>query len=83
MITTILNGLIWYTHNGDEVAWNGKKYISLLFEGEFDSLEEIDEFCEDYIMEQYLDSKPNMVTITRDMAIDAGDRSLEGQTWKW
>jgi len=27
--------------------------------------------------------KENYVIITRDMAIDAGDRSLEGQSWKW
>lgn len=48
MITMILNNLIWFTYKGDEVAWTGKKYISLLCEGEFDSLDELDQFWKDY-----------------------------------
>lgn len=48
MITCILNNIIWYEYKGDEVGWNGKKYISLLCEGEFSSLEELDLFWEGY-----------------------------------
>ena len=48
MITMILNGVIWYTYKGDEICWNGKKYISLICEGEFDSLEEMDQFWNEY-----------------------------------
>lgn len=48
MITLILNEMIWFEHKGDEVAWNGKKYLSLGFEGCFDTLEQLDKFWEDY-----------------------------------
>lgn len=48
MITQITNDLIWYEYNGDEIAWNGSQYISLLTCGEFDTLEQMDEFWEDY-----------------------------------
>jgi hypothetical protein len=48
MITSIANDVIWYTYKGDEVCWNGKQYISLLSEGGFNSLDEIDKFWEDF-----------------------------------
>lgn len=79
MITYIGCGVIWFEYKGDEICWDGKKYISLLSERTFSSLEEMDEFWEDY-------AKANQrqeVTITREMALDAGDPSLEGQTWQW
>ena len=79
MITQICNGNIWYEYKGDEICWNGKKYISLLCEGEFDSLEEMDQFWEDYANSM----RRQDVIITRDMAMDAGDPSLEGQIWQW
>lgn len=48
MITQILEPVIWFDYKGDEICWNGNKFISLLCEGEFDSLEEMDKFWEDY-----------------------------------
>lgn len=48
MITKIGNGLIWYTYKGDEIAWNGEVYLSLLSEGSFSSIREMDEFWESY-----------------------------------
>lgn len=50
MITNIdtKNGLIWYEYKSDEIAWDGKKYLSLLCDGAFDTLEEVDEFWEEY-----------------------------------
>jgi hypothetical protein len=48
MITSILNNMIWFEYKGDEVAWNGEKYLSLGFEGYFDTLEQLDKFWEDY-----------------------------------
>lgn len=51
MITLILPPVIWYEYKGDEVCWDGKQYISLLFEGGFDSLEELDEFWEKFARE--------------------------------
>jgi hypothetical protein len=80
MITQILNGVIWYSYKGDEIAWNGYRYISLLCEGEFDTLNDLDLFWEDYAKAAYTRQE---VTITRDMAMDAGDLSLEGQTCQW
>lgn len=62
MITCILAPVIWYDYKGDEVCWNGKEYVSLLSEGGFDSLEELDEFWEDYFEEQknyYMSLMPN------------------------
>lgn len=29
------------------------------------------------------ENEPEYVTVTRDMALDAGDPSLEGAQWKW
>jgi hypothetical protein len=46
MITLILPPVIWYEYKGDEICWNGKKYISLCCEGEFSTLEEMDDFWE-------------------------------------
>lgn len=40
--------MIWYSYNGDEICWNGAQYISLLCEGGFNTLEEMDRFWEDY-----------------------------------
>lgn len=48
MIIDINNEVIWFSYKGDEICWNGKKYVSLLCEGEFDSLEEMDGFWVDY-----------------------------------
>ena len=48
MITNIGKNVIWSEYKGDEIAWNGEKYISLLSEGSFDTLEDIDKFWEDY-----------------------------------
>lgn len=48
MITLIHNDLIWYTYKGDEIAWNGKQYLSLGAEDAFDTLEEIDKFWDEY-----------------------------------
>lgn len=48
MITQICDSVIWYTYKGDEIAWDGKQYISLLSEGCFDTLEDLDKFWEDF-----------------------------------
>ena len=47
-ITHIKQPLIWYAYKGDEITWDGKRYLSLLSEGYFSSLEEMDEFWDDY-----------------------------------
>lgn len=41
--------------------------------------------CEDcfYEEQQEADNRRQMVQVTRDMAIDAGDRSLEGEWIEW
>ena len=39
--------------------------------------------CIIYIQEAECESQRQMVQVTRDMAIDAGDRSLEGQWVEW
>lgn len=40
--------------------------------------------CEEcLIYEQNLDKDDEYVTVTREMARDAGDLRLEGQLWKW
>ena len=75
MITRIYNGLVWFEYKGDEITWNGKKYLSLSCCGEFDSLEDMDAFWEDYSNSM---RERNMMQVTRDMAMDAGDLSLEG-----
>jgi hypothetical protein len=79
MITKIYNNLIWFEYKDDEVAWDGKKYLSICSCGEFDSLEDLDLFWEDYGNEM----RRQNIVITKDMAMDAGDLSLEGQTWQW
>jgi len=43
-----LNGLIWYEYKGDEIAWNGKQYLSIGADGAFDTLEQMDKFWDDY-----------------------------------
>jgi hypothetical protein len=48
MITEIFPPVIWWEHNGDEVCWNGKYYVSLMFNGYFDTLEELDIFWKEY-----------------------------------
>lgn len=53
MITDICNNLIWYQYKGDEVAWDGEHYISLLSGGSFTSLEELDDFWNSYDAAQY------------------------------
>lgn len=51
MITKIAPPVIWFEYEGDEVGWNGKQYISLMCLGSFNSLEELDEFWEDFARE--------------------------------
>lgn len=48
MITEIVNNLIWFMYNGDEICWDGSGYLSILSGGKFSSLEELDGFWEDY-----------------------------------
>ena len=48
MITFIGSNVIWYSYKGDEICWNGKQYISLLSEGCFDTLGDLDEFWSSY-----------------------------------
>ena len=78
-ITQIIKPVIWYEYKGDEICWNGKKFVSLLCEGEFDSLNDMDVFWEEY--DRYFQRQE--VIVTKDMAMDAGDLSLEGQIWQW
>jgi hypothetical protein len=81
MITKIYNNLIWFEYKGDEIAWDGNNYISLGCEGSFPSLEEMDSFWEEYSKE--FRRREEEVVITREMAMDAQDLSLEGQIWYW
>lgn len=76
MITLIQEPVIWFSYNGDEVCWNGTDYISLLSGGAFSSLDDVDEFWKDYERDF---NRTSMNQVTREMAIDAGDPSLEGQ----
>lgn len=48
MITFIGENVVWYDYKGDEIAWNGNQYVSLLTEGYFDTLESMDKFWEEY-----------------------------------
>jgi hypothetical protein len=48
MITVVSRNLIWYEYKGDEIAWDGTGFISLLSEGIFDTLESMDEFWKSY-----------------------------------
>ena len=48
MITRIDNGLIWYDYKGDEIAWTGSVYYSLLACGSFMTLQEMDDFWKSY-----------------------------------
>lgn len=48
MITLIYNDVIWFEYKGDEVAWNGKQYISICTCGGYDTLEDLDKFWDDY-----------------------------------
>jgi hypothetical protein len=50
MITEIGNNVIWYEYKGDEIAWNGEKYLSMGCCGSFDTLEDMDNFWEDYAL---------------------------------
>jgi len=54
MITMIKNNLIWYEYKGDEIAWNGKQYLSLLVGAGFDTLKEMDLFWEEFETHQSL-----------------------------
>jgi hypothetical protein len=47
-ITEIIGGCIWYVYKGDEITWTGTEYLSLLCEGYFKTLEEMDVFWADY-----------------------------------
>jgi len=51
MITDIGKDIIWFEYKGDELAWNGKVYLSLVSLGEFKTLEEVDLFWEGYFKE--------------------------------
>lgn len=43
-----------------------------------------DEFCDcPCHAEEELQEEEEYITVTHEMAIDAGDPSLEGQKWKW
>lgn len=50
MITNIVPdmGLIFYEYKGDEIAWNGEAYYSILTCSFFASLDEMDNFWDDY-----------------------------------
>jgi len=48
MITEIGNSVIWYRHNGREIAWNGKGYSSMDIPGNFDTLKDLDDAWEEY-----------------------------------
>lgn len=47
MITQIFDNLIWYEYKGDEIAWTGSVYYSLMTCGSFMTLKEMDDFWED------------------------------------
>ena len=51
VITSIGSNVIWFAYKGDEICWNGNKYISLLSEGEFDTLDEMDLFWRGFFAE--------------------------------
>ena len=44
MITMIFDNKIWYEYKGDEIAWTGSVYYSLLSGGSFMTLKEMDDF---------------------------------------
>ena len=46
------------------------------------ALQEKKEYEENYYREQ-MENEHRLVTITREMALDAGDPSMEGQQWYW
>ena len=48
MITMIFNDMIWYKYKGDEIAWTGSVYYSLLSGGSFMTLQEMDEFWKEF-----------------------------------
>jgi len=48
MITQIFDGLIWYDYKGDEIAWTGSVYYSLLTNGSFMTIQEMDEFWKQF-----------------------------------
>jgi hypothetical protein len=40
--------------------------------------------CEECIIySQFINDEDEYIIVTEEMAIDAGDRRLEGQLWKW
>lgn len=42
------NGVIWYAYKGDEIAWNGTCYLSKCSLGTFKTLDDMDNFWENY-----------------------------------
>ena len=49
MITKIIEPVIWYEYKGDEICWDGEKYLSLLCCARlFDTLEDMDNFWREY-----------------------------------
>ena len=48
MITMIFNDMVWYEYKGDEIAWTGSTYYSLLSGGYFMTLQEMDEFWKQF-----------------------------------
>ncbi len=48
MITQIFDGLIWYDYKGDEIASTGSVYYSLLTNGSFMTLQEMDDFWKQF-----------------------------------
>lgn len=43
----------------------------------------LEQMRQDALNHEETDSRNEYVIITREMAIDAGDRRLEGQMWRW
>ena len=51
--------------------------LAILYEVKY--LKEYEENC----YEDQMEEENRWVTITREMALDAGDPSMEGQQWRW
>jgi hypothetical protein len=53
------------------------EYCNSLTDEQLNSAELVHGYC------CYEEQQANYITVTRDMAIDAQDMSLEGQQWRW
>lgn len=47
----IFDNKIWYEYKGDEIAWTGSVYYSLLSGGSFMTLQEMDDFWSNYYID--------------------------------